>query len=196
MNNNELNNRVIENLKSRIAISKFEMEEKQMKIKKKRIICFVTIFVVIFTSGLVTVNAMTNNGLVNAIKSIFDKENITVNYGERVHPVTKEKIKHNGVDLKGEIGDPVTVIESGEVVEVEFDEVYGNYIKVKHEMNGEIIYSKYGHLSKFDVIVGDRVNKGEKIGEVGTTGMATGPHLHFEIQNVNGECVDVNKMFE
>lgn len=196
MNNNELNNRVIENLKSRIAISKFEMEEKQMIIKRKRIICFVTIFVVIFTSGLVTVNAMTNNGLVNAIKSIFDKENITVNYGERVHPVTKKKIKHSGVDLKGEIGDSVTVIESGEVVEAEFDVVYGNYIKVKHEMNGEIIYSKYGHLSKIDIVVGDKVNKGDKIGEVGATGMATGPHLHFEIQNVNGESVDVNKMFE
>lgn len=196
MNNNELNNRVIENLKSRIAISKFEMEEKQVIIKRKRIICFVTIFVVIFTSGLVTVNAMTNNGLVNAIKSIFDKENITVNYGERVHPVTNKKINHSGVDLKGEVGDPVTVIESGEVVEAEFDEVYGNYIKVKHEMNGEIIYSKYGHLSKIDVEVGDLVNSRDKIGEVGATGMATGPHLHFEIQNVNGESIDVNKMFE
>lgn len=196
MNNNELNNRVIENLRSRIAISKFEMEEKQMIIKRKRIICFVTIFVVIFTSGLVTVNAMTNNGLVNAIKSIFDKENITANYGERVHPVTKKKINHSGVDLKGEVGDPVTVIESGEVIEAEFDEVYGNYIKVKHEMNGEIIYSKYGHLSKIDVEVGDLVNSRDKIGEVGATGMATGPHLHFEIQNVNGESVDVNKMFE
>lgn len=196
MNNNELNNRVIENLRSRIAISKFEMEEKQMIIKRKRIICFVTIFVVIFTSGLVTVNAMTNNGLVNAIKSIFDKENITANYGERVHPVTKKKINHSGVDLKGEVGDPVTVIESGEVVEAGFDVVYGNYIKVKHEMNGEIIYSKYGHLSKIDVEVGDLVNSRDKIGEVGATGMATGPHLHFEIQNVNGESVDVNKMFE
>ena len=196
MNNKELNNRVIENLKSRIAISKFEMEEKQMIIKRKRIICFVTIFMAIFTSGLVTVNAMTNNGLVNAIKSIFDKENITATYGERVHPVTKEKIKHSGVDLKGEVGDPVTVIENGEVVEADFDVVYGNYIKVKHEMNGETVYSKYGHLSKIDVAVGDRVNKGDKIGDVGTTGMATGPHLHFEIQNVNGECVDINEMFE
>jgi len=196
MNNNELNNRVIENLKSRIAISNFEMEEKQMIIKRKKIISFVAIFMVIFTSGFVTVNAMTNNGLVNAIKSIFNKENITANYGERVHPITKEKMKHSGVDLKGEVGDPVIVIEDGEVIEADFDITYGNYIKVKHEVNGEITYSKYGHLSKIDVKVGDIVNNGDKIGEVGATGMATGPHLHFEMQNANGESMDVNKMFE
>jgi len=196
MNNSELNNRVLEKLKSRIAISNFEMEEKQMIIKRKRIISFVAIFIVIFTSGFVTVNAMTNNGLVNAIKSIFNKENITANYGERIHPITKEKMKHSGVDLKGAIGDPVTVVEDGEVVEADFDTTYGNYIMVKHEVNGEVIYSKYGHLSKIDVKVGDFVNNGDKIGEVGATGMATGPHLHFEMQNANGESMDVNKMFE
>ena len=196
MNNNELNNRVIENLKNKIAISNFEIEEKQMIIKRKRIISFVAIFMVIFTSGFVTVNAMTNNGLVNAIKSIFDKENITLNYGERIHPITKEKIKHSGVDLKGEVGDPVTVVADGEVIKADFDTTYGNYIKVKHEVNGEITYSKYGHLSKIDVEISDKVKKGDKIGEVGATGMATGPHLHFEMQNANGESIDVNKMFE
>ena len=196
MNNNELNNRVIENLKSRIAISNFEMEEKQMIIKRKKIISFVAIFMVIFTSGFVTVNAMTNNGLVNAIKSIFNKENITANYGERVHPITKEKMKHSGVDLKGEVGDPVIVIEDGEVIEADFDITYGNYIKVKHEVNGEVIYSKYGHLSKIDVEVGDIVKNGDKIGEVGATGMATGPHLHFEMQNESGESIDASGMLE
>jgi len=196
MNNNELNNRVLERVKSRIAVSNLEMEEIQMKNKRKRIISFVTIFMVIFTSGFVTVNAMTNNRLVNAIKSIFNKENITANYGERIHPITKEKIKHSGVDLKGEKGDPVTVIEDGEVIEADFEITYGNYIKVKHEVNGEVIYSKYGHLSKIDVEISDKVKKGDKIGEVGATGMATGPHLHFEMQNANGESIDVNKMFE
>ena len=196
MNNNELNNRVIENLKNKIAISNFEMEEKQMISRRKRIISFMAIFMVIFTSGFVTVNAMTNNGLVNAIKSIFNKENITANYGERVHPITKEKMKHSGVDLKGEVGDPVTVVEDGEVIEADFDTIYGNYIKVKHEVNGEVTYSKYGHLSKIDVEISDKVKKGDKIGEVGATGMATGPHLHFEMQDVNGESIDVNQMFE
>lgn len=164
--------------------------------RRKRIISFVAIFMVIFTSGFITVNAMTDNGLVNAIKSIFNKENVTLDYGERIHPITKEKIKHNGVDLKGEIGEPVTVVEDGEVVEADFDVTYGNYIKVKHEVNGDITYSKYGHLSKMGVEVGDIVNKGDKIGEVGATGMATGPHLHFEMQNANGESIDVNQMFE
>ena len=196
MDHNELSSRVLENVKRRIAVSNLEMEEKRMISRKKKIISFVAILMIIFTSGFVTVNAMTNNGLVNAIKSIFNKENVTLNYGERIHPITKEKMKHSGVDLKGEIGDPVTVIEDGEVVEVDFDTTYGNYIKVKHEVNGEVTYSKYGHLSKIDVEISDKVKKGDKIGEVGATGMATGPHLHFEMQNANGESIDVNKMFE
>ena len=95
MNNNELNSRVLEKVKSRIAVSNLETEEKQMISRRKRIISFVVIFMIIFTSGFVTVNAMTNNGLVNAIKSIFNKENITANYGERVHPITKEKMKQS-----------------------------------------------------------------------------------------------------
>ena len=196
MNNSGLNSRVLEKVKSRIAISNLELEEKQMLSKRKRIISFIAIFMVIFTSGFVTVNAMTDNSLINAIKSIFNKDNVTLNYGERIHPITKEKMKHSGVDLRGKIGDAVTVVEDGEVIEADFDATYGNYIKVKHEKNGEITYSKYGHLSKIDVKIGDIVKSGDKIGEVGATGMATGPHLHFEMQEVNGESIDVNKMFE
>ena len=196
MNNSELNSRVLEKVKTRIAVSNLEMEEKRMISRRKRIVSFVAVFMIIFAGSFITVNAMTDNGLVNAIKSIFNKENVTLNYGERVHPITKEKMKHSGVDLKGEKGEPVTVIADGEIMESEFDATYGNYIKVKHEINGEVTYSKYGHLSKIDVEVGDFVNKGDKIGEVGATGMATGPHLHFEMQNANGESIDVNQMFE
>jgi len=196
MDHNELNSRILEKVKSRIAVSNLEMEEKRMISRRKRIVSFVAVFMIIFTGSFITVNAMTDNGLVNAIKSIFNKENVTLNYGERVHPITKEKIKHSGVDLKGEKGDPVTVIADGEIVEAEFDATYGNYIKVKHEINGEVTYSKYGHLSKIDVEVGDFVNKEDKIGEVGATGMATGPHLHFEMQNADGKSIDVNQMFE
>ena len=166
MNNNELNSRVLEKVKSRIAIFNLEMEEKQMISRKKRIVSFVAVFMIIFTGSFITVNAMTDNGIVNAIKSIFNKENVTLNYGERIHPITKEKMKHSGVDLKGEIGEPVTVVEDGEIVEADFDVTYGNYIKVKHEDNGKVTYSKYGHLSKIGVEVGDIVNKGDKIGEV------------------------------
>ena len=196
MEHNELNSRVLENVKSRIAVSNLEMEEKRMISRRKRIVSFVAVFMIIFAGSFITVNAMTDNGLVNAIKSIFNKENVTLNYGERVHPITKEKMKHSGVDLKGEKGDPVTVIADGEIIKAEFDATYGNYIKVKHEINGEVTYSKYGHLSKIDAKVGDFVNKEDKIGEVGATGMATGPHLHFEMQDVNGESIDVNQMFE
>ena len=145
MDHNELSSRVLENVKSRIAVSNLEMEEKRMISRKKRIVSFVAVFMIIFTGSFITVNAMTDNGLVNAIKSIFNKENITLNYGERIHPITKEKMKHSGVDLKGEVGDPVTVVADGEILEADFDASYGNYIKVKHEVNGEVTYSKYAH---------------------------------------------------
>jgi len=196
MNNNELNNRVLERVKSRIAVSNLEMEERQMISKRKRVISFVAVFMLVFAGSIFTVNAMTNNGIVNAIKSIFNKENITATYGERVNPITGEKIKHSGVDLKGEKGDPVTVVADGEVVEAEFDTTYGYYIKVKHKIDGVVKYSMYGHLSKMDVEVGDIVKNGDKIGEVGATGMATGPHLHFEMQNENGESIDASGMLE
>lgn len=190
MNNNELNGRILEKVKSRIAISNLEMEEKQMINKRKTIISFLVIFMIVFTGGFVTVNAMTNNGLFGAIKSLFSEENITLDYGERINPVTGEEIRHNGIDFGGEIGDPVMVVDDGEVIETDFDIVYGNYVKVKHEINGEIAYSKYCHLSKVDVKSGDLVNKGDKIGEIGATGMVTGPCLHFEMQNVDGEFID------
>lgn len=94
---------------------------------------------------------------------------------------------HKGIDIAGNVGDPVDAAINGEVVYAQFnDGGYGNLIIVEHDNN---MKSYYAHLSKINVQVGDNVQKGDKIGEVGNTGNSTGPHLHFELR-VNDEPVD------
>lgn len=94
---------------------------------------------------------------------------------------------HKGIDIAGNVGDQVDVAINGEVVYAQFnDGGYGNLIIVEHDNN---MKSYYGHLSKINVQVGDNVQKGDKIGEIGNTGNSTGPHLHFELR-VNDEPVD------
>ena len=96
---------------------------------------------------------------------------------------------HSGMDIAGEIGDPVYSALDGKVKECRYDGNYGNKILLQHEDGIETIY---GHLSKFEVKVGDEIKKGQLIGRVGSTGRSTGPHLHFEVR-VNGSPVDPKK---
>lgn len=87
---------------------------------------------------------------------------------------------HPGVDFGGEIGDPITSIKSGTVVEVEHTKYgYGNTIVVDH---GKGLTSRYAHLSNINVKVGDVVTTETELGQVGITGRSTGPHLHLEIR--------------
>lgn len=86
---------------------------------------------------------------------------------------------HPGLDIDGEIGDPVYPIENGVVQTREFSKVgYGNSVIVDHQ-NG--LKSRYAHLSKINVKEGDEVNTKTQIGNLGNTGRSTGPHLHLEI---------------
>lgn len=200
MSNQDVNSKILNNVMNKIAISNMEMEERAMVKRRKRGMLIFSIVAVCFISSFATVNAMTNNALIEGVKEtinkLFNKENISATYsvGEnlKVHPITGQPVVHTGVDLRGEVGDPVLVVEDGEVIETGFDSKYGYYIKVKHSME-ENVYTKYGHLSKIDVEVGGMVLKNEKIGEVGQSGMATGPHLHFEVTNEEGEYLDPNQ---
>ena len=106
---------------------------------------------------------------------------MTSGYGERWSSF------HKGIDIAGNIGDNVFAAMDGEVTYAEYnDGGYGNLIIIKHEDN---MSTYYGHLSKYKVKVGDKVKKGDVIGEVGNTGFSTGPHLHFELR-VDDEPVD------
>lgn len=117
------------------------------------------------------------------------KEN-TVWFGMRMHPVKKKKELHKGIDLICDKGSHVFASESGIVVSVKSNkDGYGKYIIIDH---GHAYSTLYAHLHTFNVTEGQRVDKGDKIGEVGSTGMSTKPHLHFEIR-LNGEPVNPSK---
>lgn len=106
---------------------------------------------------------------------------ISSDFGRRKQPFTGEFQNHNGVDLAAPTGTPVHAIKDAVVKStVKGNATFGNYIVLTHD-NGKMT-SLYAHLSKIDVEPGQRVKKGEVIGKVGQTGMATGPHLHFEIR--------------
>lgn len=87
---------------------------------------------------------------------------------------------HPGVDLGAEIGDPIKTIKAGEVIEADFTrDGYGKTVVIDH---GKGLTSRYAHLSKIEVTVGEEVTTNTEIGEVGITGHSTGPHLHLEIR--------------
>ena len=99
-------------------------------------------------------------------------------YGWRVDPINGSRSLHTGLDISGTgLGSPVYAADNGVVEKAEYYGSYGNCIIINHN-NG--YYTLYGHMSKLNVGVGTTVSKGQIIGNVGKTGRATGPHLHFE----------------
>jgi murein DD-endopeptidase MepM/ murein hydrolase activator NlpD len=103
----------------------------------------------------------------------------SADYGWRIDPFTHERAFHEGVDITAEEGTPIVAAAGGVVVYSDFHPQYGNMIEIDH---GNSLVSRYAHASKRTVQVGDVVAKGAKIGEVGSTGRATGAHLHFEVR--------------
>ncbi|MBM9548075.1 M23 family metallopeptidase [Leptospira sp. 201903074] len=104
---------------------------------------------------------------------------ISSGFGKRLDPFTKKDTFHGGIDLAAEQGSDVFSSMDGEVIFKGKQGGYGNLIIIKHSLGYE---TRYGHLFDFNINLGQKVKKGQKIGEVGQTGRATGPHLHFEIR--------------
>ena len=107
-------------------------------------------------------------------------------YGLRADPVSGTEVNHPGFDLAATTGTKVTAAAGGTVVHAGPAGTYGNLVTVRHENGFE---TRYAHLSAIDVSVGDRVEAGQDVGKVGTTGYSTGPHLHFEVRK-DGRAVD------
>ncbi len=103
-------------------------------------------------------------------------------YGERLHPIKNTILFHKGIDIEAQSGAPIKAAYDGEVLEADEEETYGNYVKIKH-VDG--LTTLYAHCSKLLVSKGQKVNKGDVIAEVGCTGAAVGPHLHFEVRKDN-----------
>jgi murein DD-endopeptidase MepM/ murein hydrolase activator NlpD len=114
---------------------------------------------------------------------------ITSTFGMRVHPTFKTKIVHTGIDIKSPQGTPVGAAGPGEVLFAGWLRGYGQVIIIDH---GNNLSSVYAHLSSMSVREGAAVKKGQTIGAVGSTGVATGAHLHFEVR-VGGEARDPMK---
>lgn len=104
---------------------------------------------------------------------------VTSEFGYRPHPITGAYELHNGIDLvNGNPTTPIYASAAGEVVIAgSYPEWYGNYVVIKHS---DGLYTGYAHQSQLRVSVGDTVKQGQQIGNMGTTGPSTGPHLHFQ----------------
>jgi murein DD-endopeptidase MepM/ murein hydrolase activator NlpD len=103
---------------------------------------------------------------------------LTSGFGIRNDPFSGALAMHEGLDFAANVGTPVVSTGPGTVVRSNWDASYGNVIEVSH-LEGFV--TRYAHLSKRVVAEGDKVTKGELIGEIGTTGRSTGPHLHYEV---------------
>lgn len=111
---------------------------------------------------------------------------ITSYYGWRYHPVLGYDRFHSGIDYAADYNVPIKAAESGKVIFAGENGGYGNCVIIDH---GGGISTLYGHCNKLLVKAGDIVVKGQQIALVGSTGLSTGPHLHFEVR-VNGETTD------
>ncbi len=147
-----------------------------------------------YQSSLNITNEMTLKEPVNAIVQIGTKttvsrggrinygvvsgKRISSYYGYRIHPITGQRRFHDGIDITANHGYGVYAYTDGRVVETGWNGGYGNCILIDH---GNGLKTRYAHLSRIYVRVGQRVKTGERIGAVGSTGNSTGPHLHFEV---------------
>jgi murein DD-endopeptidase MepM/ murein hydrolase activator NlpD len=103
---------------------------------------------------------------------------LTSGFGYRRDPFTGRAAFHAGIDIDGRTGDAVFSAADGTVTEVGYDSQYGKYVIIKHLGD---LQTAYMHLERSDAREGDLVVRGEKIGQLGSSGRSTGPHLHFQI---------------
>ena len=108
---------------------------------------------------------------------------ITSPFGYRTHPIFHSRIYHSGIDIGAGYGTPIKASNSGKVIMAGWYGGYGKVVIIDHGVvRGQPITTLYGHMSAINVTQGQKVNQGQTVGKVGTTGYSTGPHLHFEVR--------------
>lgn len=110
----------------------------------------------------------------------------TSGFGGRNDPFGRGWRRHEGQDLAGAYGSPILATAEGVVTFAGWESGYGRLVKIRHEFG---IETRYAHLSQILVDVGDRVSRGERIGDMGNSGRSTGTHLHYEIR-IGGEAIN------
>jgi murein DD-endopeptidase MepM/ murein hydrolase activator NlpD len=120
------------------------------------------------------------------LASPMEFSRVTSGFAMRFHPIMQTMRAHRGVDYSAPSGTPVRSVGDGLVEFAGWQNGYGNVVQIQH---GKQRSTLYAHLSRIDVRKGQSVEQGQRLGAVGATGWATGPHLHFEFQ-VNGQHVD------
>ncbi len=100
-------------------------------------------------------------------------------FGGRSDPFRKSRARHDGVDMAGAHGSPILSTGEGVVTFAGWASGYGNLVKIQHDFGLE---TRYGHMSKIRVKVGQKVSRGDRIGDMGSTGRSTGTHLHYEVR--------------
>lgn len=116
------------------------------------------------------------------LSSPVEFSRVSSGFAMRFHPILQQWRAHLGTDFAANTGTPARTVGDGVVEFAGMQNGYGNVVFIKHQNNHETVYA---HLSKINVARGEKVSQGQTIGLVGSTGWATGPHLHFEVR-VNG----------
>lgn len=111
---------------------------------------------------------------------------VTSPFGKRISPFTGQVDMHTGIDISGKVGTPIIAPAQGVVKFAGEDGTYGKTVVVTHGMG---LTTRYAHMDKISVQEGDKLSRGDLIGELGNTGRSTGPHLHYEVR-LNGVSVD------
>ena len=116
------------------------------------------------------------------LTSPLEFSRVSSGYGMRFHPISGQQKAHLGVDYAAPTGTPVRTIGDGMVSFAGWQRGYGNVVEIQHKDRQTTLYA---HLSRIDVSPGQRVDQGDRVGAVGSTGASTGPHLHFEFRTNN-----------
>ena len=122
-----------------------------------------------------------NSEKISSIPSIRPVEGgyLNTGYGYRPDPFTNERVFHHGLDVSASRGTPIYASADGKIVTASISGNYGNTVKINHGYGYQTLYA---HMNKIYVKSGQKVMRGDTIGEVGSTGRATGPHLHYEVR--------------
>ncbi|MFQ6607267.1 MAG: M23 family metallopeptidase [Fidelibacterota bacterium] len=162
-------NELLPNLESKLAALEVDLEDLARKIRFERE-SFSTIYDAI----------RENSEKISSIPSIRPVEGgyLNTGYGYRPDPFTKERGFHYGLDISANRGTPIYASADGKIVLASYHGSYGKTVKINH---GHGYQSLYAHLNKVYVRPGQKIKRGDVIGEVGATGRTTGPHLHYEV---------------